>query len=150
MKGKSSEMQPCIQHKPIKQQDLKQTMWIEVGIILEITNPGNWVNRHESDLVWHYFVLSVFYLTTCCEMTRTVELLKFPIHSSCNIYTHIYIYMHGILKRALAELMTSCYATWKKGLTLQSTASEIPQTDVITFIWNIYFFKDTKYMQNLM
>lgn len=27
--------------KPIKQQELKQTMWIEVGIILEITNPGN-------------------------------------------------------------------------------------------------------------
>ena len=27
--------------KPIKQQELKQTMWIEVGIISEITNPGN-------------------------------------------------------------------------------------------------------------
>lgn len=71
LRVKSSGLAYSKKVKPVKQQELKQTMWIEVGIILEITNPGNWVNRQESDLVWLEFVLSAFWPTTCCERTHT-------------------------------------------------------------------------------
>lgn len=40
--GKSNTTQSrTVISKPIRQQELKQTKWIEVGIILEITNPRN-------------------------------------------------------------------------------------------------------------
>lgn len=57
--------------KPIKQQELKQTTRIEVGIILEITSSGNRVNRHKSALVC--LVLSAFCLVRKRLLrTRTV------------------------------------------------------------------------------